>query len=192
MKCPSCGSLLEAPLPRCPQCKLSVQKLDGQFGFVPAHSRFLSDRSGTLTLPEMEQLRESLRLFHKKFPQTLLSVFVAELPAGTSVADYAFWMANRARFTSADKVGGENYNLLLVIDLSGEAASLTSGYGLEKNVPEETLQRALDDFVTGAERDDLAAGIRACIDSLTRQLREAVSGINAPHRQAVGTGAESW
>ncbi len=164
--------MLETPQPRCPQCRFSLGKLDLRFGLVPAHSRLFTDRSGTLPLPNIKQLREQLRLFQKKFPQVLLSVFVNEFEPGTSAAEFAFWMANRARFTSADRVRGENCNLLLVIDLTSGTAALTSGYGLEAHVPEEALQAALDEFAAAVRDDDLTAGVQACIASLTRQLRE--------------------
>ena len=172
MKCPSCQAVLETPQPRCPHCRFSLGKLDLRFGLVPAHSRLCTDRSGTLSLPDIKQIREQLRLFQKKFPQVLLSVFVNDFEPGTSVPEFAFWMANRARFTSSDRVRGENCNLLLVVDLTSGSAALTSGYGLEKHVPEEALQKALDEFASAAREADLAAAIRAAIASLTRQLRE--------------------
>jgi uncharacterized membrane protein YgcG len=191
MKCPSCHAPLEAPQPRCPQCRFSLGKLDLRFGLVPAHSRFFTDRSATLPLGEIKQLRAQLRLFHRKFPQVLLSVFVNDFPAGTSVAEFAFWMANRARFTSADKVRGENCNLLLVLDLTGGEAALTSGYGLEKHVPEQTLQSALDEFTAVQREGGLAAGIRACIDLLTTQLRELAVTAKTTEREKA-RGVESW
>src|SRR5438309_1794447 len=86
MKCPSCAQSLETAAPRCPHCKFSMEKLDDRFGLVPAHSRFLSDRSGTMELADMHRLRDELRLFHRKFPQSLLSVLVTELEPGTSVS----------------------------------------------------------------------------------------------------------
>lgn len=172
MKCPSCLKPLEAPVPRCPECRLSLQRLDTKFGLVPAHSRFLTDRTGQLPLDEMNQLRAALRLFQKKFPQSLFSIFVMELARGTSVTEYAFWLANRAKFSSAEKTGGENFSLLLVIDLAGKAAALTVGYGLEPYVSEQDLKSILDDFANGMRDGGLADGLRACIDSMTRRLRE--------------------
>lgn len=192
MKCPSCAQLLDAPAPRCPHCKLSVHKLDARFGLVPAHSRLLSDRSATLTLPEMKDLRAQLRLFNKKFPQSLLSVFVTELPREVKASDYAFWMANRARFTSADKVRAENFNLLLVIDVANGAAALTTGYGLEKYVPESALQAALDEFLGAYQERGLAAGIRACVESLVRQLRELALAAKESPLEGAGRGSETW
>lgn len=192
MKCPSCEMTIEAPAPRCPHCKVSMQKLDLRFGLVPAHSRLLSDRSATLPLPEMKQLREKLRLFHKKFPQVLLSVFVTELEHGTPVSEFAFWMANRARFTSADKMRGENFNLLLVIDVTNSAASLTTGYGLEKYIPETALQAALGAFVRGYDHGGLATGIDACIDSIQEQLRDLATKAKSELVEEKRSGSETW
>jgi len=170
MKCPSCAHPFDQAVERCPHCKLSLQRLDMKFGIVPAHSRFLSDRSGKLPIEEMTQLRAELRLFQKKFPQSLFSIFITELPRATSVTEYAFWLANRAKFSSGEKTLGENFNLLLVIDLAGSNAALTAGYGLERHVPEQDLKAVLDDLAAAMRDGGLAAGLRASIESLTRRL----------------------
>ena len=149
--------------------------MDLKFGIVPAHSRFLTDRTGRLPLDQMTQLRAALRLFQKKFPQSLFSIFITDLPRGASAAEFAFWMANRAKFSSGEKTLGENFNLLLVLDLAGNAATLTVGYGLERYLSEQDLKTVLDDFSNAMRDDDLAAGLRAAIDSMTRRLRELSS-----------------
>lgn len=180
MKCPSCAAVLEKPEARCPQCRLSLQKLDMKFGLVPAHSRFLSDRTGRLPIEEMNQIRGQLRLFQKRFPQSLFSIFVTELPAGTSVTEYAFWLANRAKFGPIEKKHGENFNILMVVDVTARAAAITVGYGLELHVPEKELRNVLEEFAAAARDGDLAKGLRAVIDALTRTLRE----ISAKARQS--------
>ncbi len=172
MRCPSCAAELAAPAPRCPTCKLSLQKLDAKFGLVPRHSRYLSDRAGRLELSAMEDIRERLRLFEKKFPQVLFSVFVTLLPPGSSVAEYAFWLANRARFNNVSRVQAENYDLLLVIDLGAPAAALNAGYGLEQFVGETDLAEALEALKTAMRAGSVTDGIRSCIDFVTRRMRE--------------------
>jgi hypothetical protein len=101
-----------------------------KYGMVPRHSRYLSDRSATMALTEMEEARQALRLFEKKYPQILFSVFVAELPPDGSASEYAFWLANRARFSSVEKTEADNFDLLLYIDVTTKTAALTAGYGL--------------------------------------------------------------
>ena len=172
MKCPSCAAPLAEPVPRCPECKISLQRLDIKFGLVPRHSRYLSDRVGRLTLPQMESLREALRLFERKFPQSLFSVLVADLPRGSSVSEYAFWMANRARFSSLEKTAGDNFDLLLVIDVTSNTAALTTGYGLEPYVEEEDLQEALKALVQPLRDGKMADGIQACVRVMTRKMRQ--------------------
>jgi uncharacterized membrane protein YgcG len=151
---------------------MSLQRLDMKFGMVPRHSRYLSDRSGRLELGEMEGLRESLRLFEKKFPQVLLSVFVAELAAGGSASEFAFWLANRARFSSVEKTTSDNFDLLLVVDVTTKTAALTTGYGLEKHVPEDELLEALHAGERWFREGELTKGIQACIDFLSRRFRK--------------------
>ncbi len=172
MKCPSCAAHLSAPVPRCPECKFSLQRLDQKFGLVPRHSRYLSDRSGRLPLPDMEAIRKELRLFEKKFPQILLSVLVTELPPESRVHEYAFWMANRARFSSVEKKENDNFDLLLVLDVIAKEAALTTGYGLEPYVSEGALRSALEAMAAPLRKDDLPRGIHACIETLTVKLRE--------------------
>jgi uncharacterized membrane protein YgcG len=139
---------------------------------VPRHSRYLSDRSGKLALGEMESLREALRLFEKKFPQILFSVLVTELPAGSSVSEYAFWLANRARFSSVEKIEADNFDLLLVLDLASQTAALTAGYGLEPYVTEEDLEAGLQALAGPMKNGELAAGIQACLQAMTAKLRD--------------------
>ncbi len=172
MKCPSCATPLAEPLPRCPECRLSLQRLDLKFGMVPRHSRYLSDRSGKLELSEMGTLREALRLFEKKFPQVLFSVLVTELPANSSVSEYAFWMANRARFSSIEKTQSDNFDLLLVIDVNSGTAALTTGYGLEPHVSEEDLEDVLQTLARPLREGDWAAGIHAVVEAMITKLRE--------------------
>lgn len=172
MKCPACATIFAEPVERCPECKLSLQRLDMKFGMVPRHSRYLTDRTGRILLNEMAQLRAALRLFEKKFPQILFSVFVDDLPPGSSAGEFAFWMANRARFSSVEKKGGENFDLLLVIDLGTNSAALTSGYGLERYAREQDLQEVLQTLAGPLRAGNVADGIREVIDALTRRLRE--------------------
>lgn len=172
MKCPSCAAHLSAPVSRCPECKFSLQRLDMKFGLVPRHSRYLSDRSGRLPIPDMEAIRKELRLFEKKFPQILLSVLVTELPAGSGVNEYAFWMANRARFSSVKKKENDNFDMLLVLDVVAQEAALTTGYGLEPYVNEEVLRSVLEAMAGPLRKGDLPGGIHAGIRALTTKLRE--------------------
>jgi uncharacterized membrane protein YgcG len=172
MKCPACHAALAEPMPRCPKCYLTFEQLDQKFGLVPRYSRYLTDLTGKLSSREIHELCGLLRLFERRFPQTLFSVLLINLGPGTSISQYAFWLINRARFGTLDSVGPRNFELLLVVDPKGKTAALTAGYGLENYFLEEELENALalasDNFRGG----NFARGIRDCSEFMMGRLRD--------------------
>lgn len=195
MKCPSCANSLAAPEPRCPRCKLTLQTLDVKFGALPRHSMYFTDRTDRVPVREMAAIRTMLELFHQRFPQCLFSVFVADLPRGTSVGEYAFWLSNRARFTSVEHVQGDNFGLLLLIDVNGEAAALNVGYGLEEHLREDDLQAALDAFAEPMRENDMPAGVQGCLDVVSERLGGrwmSLHGEAGDQRAVVPASEETW
>ena len=196
MKCPSCATPLAAPEPRCAACKLTLQTLDIKFGAVPRHSLYFSDRTDRVPLREMASMRRMLELFHRRFPQCLFSVFVVELPRGAAVSEYAFWLANRARFSSVEEAQGENFDLLLVVDFSGRAAALNVGYGLEEHLREEDLQAAVDAFAGAMREGRLPDAVQTCLDLTAERLSQRWMLLNeqprVDHSSPQPTAEETW
>src|ERR1700736_3925771 len=149
MKCPSCHTIVPGPVPQCPTCRLSLRRLDVRFGAVPRHTRFLTDHTGRLRTRELAELRQLLRLFGRKFPQSAFSVFLTNQVPDGAVAEYTFWLANRVRFGRVNAIGSENFDLLLGIDTETSSAALVAGYGLENYVSERDLERALAQASSG-------------------------------------------
>ena len=172
MKCPSCGSPFPAPAPQCPNCKLTLRRLDTRFGTVPRHARYLTDRSERLPLPAIRKLRSLLQIFEKKFPQSLFSVFVTDHVQNGSISEYTFWLANRARFSSLEAVAGDNFDLLLGIDVDSGEAALTIGYALENYLTEDDLKSALSAAETAFRTGDFPLGIRECVQFVMSRLRD--------------------
>jgi len=172
MKCPSCHAPLAEPAPQCPGCGLTLDQLDQKFGLVPLYSRYFTDRTGKLSARAIEQLRDLLRLFERKFPQILFSVLVVNLGPRFSISEYAFWLMNRARFGMLEAVGPKNFELLLVVDPEGRTAALASGYGLEHYLPEQELENSLAAGMPGFRNGDLARGIHDCVNFMMLRLRE--------------------
>lgn len=172
VKCPSCGGVIDAPVARCPYCRLTLQKLDLRFGVAPRHFGLFADPGNELAPGRQRRVNDLLELFAKKFPQSVFSIYLMEMPAGAPPNEYALWLANRARVHNATAVGQLNFDLVLVIDVAGSAA-LTAGYGLENYLTEEDLDAVLE-----AGRDAFAAraweeGIERCSAELTTRLRAA-------------------
>ena len=173
MRCPGCDVLLDAPASACSKCKFTLGQLDAKFGTVPLHTRYVTDRAQSLTLEELNRLRDLLYRFENKFPQLLFSVFVTDLPGDTSIREFTFWLANRAQFSSADAEGAGNFDLLLVIEPTRPSAALTVGYGLETYLSEDDLQAALSRAQSALVNDQIEVAIRLCLEETTRLLRIA-------------------
>jgi uncharacterized membrane protein YgcG len=139
---------------------------------VPRHTRYFTDRSGRLPLREIRKLRGLLEMFTKKFPQSLFSVFVIDHVQDGSIAEYTFWLFNRARFSSIEGVEGDNFDLLLGVDLESGMAALTIGYGLENYVTEDDLQAALAVAESPLRGGDYCLGIRGSVAFMTDRMRE--------------------
>jgi uncharacterized membrane protein YgcG len=152
-----------------------LDRLDIKFGAVPRYSRFITDFTGRLPHRDLAGERSLLRLFNRKFPQSRFSVFVTNQLTGGTIGEYAFWLMNRARFGFAEAVGGDNFDLLLVIDVERSAAALIAGYGLETYISEHDLERALAEAATGFHEGDLARGIRACVEVMISRMREGIT-----------------
>jgi uncharacterized membrane protein YgcG len=172
MKCPSCGAPFATPVAQCPKCQLSLRQLDARFGTVPRHTRYFTDRSGQLPLREIKKIRGLLEIFEKKFPRSLFSVFVTDHVQDGSISEYTFWLFNRARFSSIEGIEGDNFDLLLGIDLEAEAAALNIGYGLENYVTEDDLQAALAVGQSAFQAGDYFLGIRECVTFMMNRMRE--------------------
>ncbi|MEY2545557.1 MAG: hypothetical protein QOG48_674 [Verrucomicrobiota bacterium] len=189
MRCPSCRAPFAEAVAQCPQCNLTLRRLDALFGGVPLHSRFVTDRSASLPLRDIRELRALLNLFHRKFPQSIFSVFIMPRIDGGTIGEYIFWLANRARFGTLEATGAENFEVLLGIDLRARAAALQIGYGLENYLDERDLERALAQSSAGFAADDIPRGVRACVEFMTERMREVV--LAAEKRTAEASPAES-
>jgi hypothetical protein len=155
---------------------MTLRRLDIKFGAVPRHSRLFTDRTARLPLGEIGEIRKLLRLYRRKFPQSLLSVFVTNDVQNGTISEYAFWLANRARFGTVQAVAGDNFDVLLAVDLASGAA-LVVGYGLENYLSERDLEDALTGGSGAFPADDVPRGIRECIERLTNRMRDVVKEI---------------
>lgn len=172
VKCPSCRREIDGPVARCPNCRLTLHKLDLRFGVAPRHFGLFADPGDELPPGKQRRLNQLLELFGKKFPQSIFSVYLMEMPAGTTPNEYAFWLSNRARSNNAAAIGEKNFDLVLLIDVAGGAA-LTAGYGFENYLTEEDLSAVLEAGQEAWAVRDWAGGIERCIAGMTERLRLA-------------------
>lgn len=172
MKCPSCSAALPAAVPRCPACKFSLRIADRKFGAPPRRSTHVTDYSKRLSGGDVERLRDELTHFEHRFPQIRFSVVVTELSPGQSAGEYAFWLANRVPSGVAARSGTQNLALLLVLDLTTNAAAFAAGYGLEAILAERDLAHALKTMTAAYSGKEFTDAISIAISQIADILRE--------------------
>jgi uncharacterized membrane protein YgcG len=191
MKCPSCQAPFFGPVAQCPVCQLNVPRLDIKFGAVPRNAYLLTDHSRRLSRKDFAKVARLLSLFHRKFPQSIFSVFLTNEVAGGNIAEYTFWIANRARFSRVESVGPANFDLLLGIDAGSGTATLTIGYGLENYLTERDLECALAAASSAFHGRDFAGGIRLCVEFMINRMRDIAKKLEraqpAPGAQPAST-----
>ena len=183
MKCPSCAATLNTPLPECPFCGLTVDSLDIRFGALPRYLQFFTDRSSSLPLGGMAEIRTLLSLYARRFPQSRLCVFVLPEVKNGTIAEYIFWLGNRGRFNPEDPFAGDNFDLLLGLDLKGRQAALMAGYGLEQYLSDEDLNEMLLQSAKQFQANDFIGGIRTCIQVVMDRLRNIALRIEREERE---------
>ena len=188
MKCPSCQIDFSAAVPQCPKCKLTLAQLDRKFGIVPHYARYLTDRSGELSSREIDKLRGLLRLFERKFPQLLFSVLVANL--GEQIKPDARPDDIRDRIQTVAPFVQQDGDPYMVVDPDSETAALIVGYGLEEYLSEQDLENVLAAASNSFRTGDFARGIRECIESMIRRLRELAINIEEKKTPGVATNTQ--
>lgn len=176
---------MSAPLPACPFCGLTLEQLDVKFGALPRYLQFFTDRSNSLPLPEMNRTRALLALYYRKFPQSRFSTFVLPEVKGGTIAEYIFWLANRGRFNPEDPFAGNNFDLLLGIDLMTRTAVLVAGYGMENYLGAEALSAILAHGADKFRANDIIGGIRSCVEFTMEQLRQVAMTIEEERNRQV-------
>ena len=70
---------------------------------APRHLGLFADVTEQLPAAKQRKVQERLELFGKRFPQSIFSVHLTDLPAGASLNESAFWLANRMRAAALRK-----------------------------------------------------------------------------------------
>lgn len=175
-RCPSCESPAPESPGACPQCGFSVETLKARMGAIPRYSIHVTDSTeAVLTAAEFRAIEGRTVQFEHQFPQSRFTVFITALMPGRSVKEYAFWLFNSCTFTAFDSKLGNNFALLLVIDMQSRSACLMIGYGLEPYLDEADLAALTAKLEPGFTRNRWAEGVRACINATAQLLRERLA-----------------
>jgi hypothetical protein len=183
--CPNCGHPVLEPMDECVECQLHLDRLDSIAGTVPRHDSFVTDYQEAMSFGAAKRLSGHLFMLGKRFPQATFSVFFFPPPPRIPHKLYAFWLANRGRFSPLTARSEKNYSVLLLVDCDRGQAVLNVGYGVETILDEDTLAECLMKAKPAFDRGKYDSGVRACFASVSHKLMVAAraDGIDHPAPQ---------
>ncbi len=183
LKCPNCGNpVCLTDLAECAECSLHLDRLDELAGAVPRHDSFVTDYQGAISSKEAQRLSAFLFRLGRQFPQASFFTFFFPPPEGLPHRLYAFWLANRGRFSPLTARGGKNFSVLLLIDCDRGVAVLTVGYGLERFLSETALASCLAQGHKRMERGDYAGAVYAVMSEVARLMKACAGKQNATQK----------
>ena len=167
--CPRCSEPLQHGHPSCPICDFALSYVDSTFGSRRVRVERLIDASKTINQDELDQLQLRLRRFEQDFPQLFFAIYIADLPASTSLRELGFWMINRAIF---DSPRSNDSAILLCINNQSLSASLSLGYIPEQFLGEDALGSILSRAEPYLAERQYGQLIASCLNSVTWWLRQ--------------------
>ena len=171
MKCPRCVREIPYAVPACDECGFSLDDQDCQFGPDAVALARVTNAQEVLSEEEVRKLEFALNQFEKNFPQLFLGVYLAALPAISSVRQFAFWLLNRAAIPSLDITRPNENGCLLVVDLTSGQVVMVVGYLLECYFKEAELDEILAHGRAAMDRGHLARGLDQVIRKFSKQLK---------------------
>ena len=171
MKCPRCVRYVPYAAPACGECGFSLKDQDDQFGPDAVCLARVTNEQETLSEDEIRELDGALDEFEKNFPQLFMGIYLAALPAISSVRQFAFWLLNRAASPSLDITRPNENGCLLVIDLTSGQVVMVVGYLLECYFKEAELEEILTRGRAAMDRGDIAHGLLHIIEEFSHQLK---------------------
>lgn len=147
MRCPYCRTSLDELASECPSCRLNMNRALSLLGAMPRIMPGVQDAAAVLKPRELRRLKTLVCNLKQRFPQVDLHLVVRSFATEQPFELFVFWIFNGANLAEEKHKGGENRDVLIVLDPTQMRVGLMVGYGLEPFVREE----ALDHLLTMAE-----------------------------------------
>lgn len=131
---------------------------------------------------EVKRLRKAVEEYHRRFPQSRLHLMVRVFPQEMALPVILFWIFNNAGLSSEGCKGGQNRDVVLLIEPKRQQAGVIVGYGLEPLLSKESM-----DDIVGHARGELSAGdFAGAFESMIGSLSEYLKAISQGLPEAVG------
>ncbi|MGF1656358.1 MAG: hypothetical protein ACFCU3_05190 [Verrucomicrobiales bacterium] len=170
MLCPNCEAALSDPSQdACPECNLSLKRLDEVCGALPRSQGALNDLQGVLTPRQKNRLRDYVAALGQEFLYCGFYLRFLSIPPSTPVKPYTWWMFNRL-YAAPFSQGLLAYAFLVAIDAQRKRAVIMVSATAEKILSQEDLNFIIASGQHDLENGQAHLGARAILHTLRQKL----------------------
>lgn len=142
ISCPACGGPLKADSKWCPACQFTGSHTLELFPDDPPPLLPVLDAVGLLPKDGVRKICSAVNRLRAHFPQFQWKVCIVNLPAGSSLPIFGFWLLNASPLygETADE---RAWTVLLLINEANGQAAVIPGYGAEPFLADDEWKGAL-------------------------------------------------
>lgn len=143
MRCPYCRAAVDEQALECPSCQLNLNRAVALLGTLPRIMPGIQDVAAVLSPREVRKLTERIHDLKGRFPQVNVHMVVRSFSPEQPFELYVFWIFNGANLAEEAHKGGENRDVLIVLDPTQFRIGMMVGYGLEPFLRVEAIDHLL-------------------------------------------------
>ena len=143
MRCPYCRAALDEQAVECSSCQLNLNRAIALLGTLPRIMPGIQDVAAVLSPREVRKLTEKIHELKRRFPQVNVHMVVRSFSPEQPFELYVFWIFNGANLAEEAHKGGENRDVLIVLDPAQLRIGMMVGYGLEPFLRVEAIDHLL-------------------------------------------------
>ena len=115
----------------CPHCGFTLADADARFGTGEVALGRLADTAGVFRRGERKRVAAAIDRFGRRFPQLFVAVYTGTGGGSLHLREFGFWLLNHAVFEDVPKGRPNAAAVMIVLDPSAKAASISFGYLLD-------------------------------------------------------------
>lgn len=192
MKCPQCTAPV-TPLQRaCTRCGFTATTLHPLLGNQWIRLERITDAAHCLRLEDTRQAEVVLDDFERSFPQAFFATYLGIISNNLSPAEVGFWLLNQGAFNTHSLQKRNDFGIVLVVDPSAKAVSISLGYAVEACFSERTLSKILNESGIHLSAGRFGKAIETVCLSCARHLKRLAksSQWTPDHNLGQGMGLE--
>lgn len=143
ISCPACGGPLKPDSKWCPACQFTGSHTLDLFPDDPPPLLPVLDAVGLLPEDGVRKIGSAVERLRRRFPQFHWKICIVNLPAGSSLPVFGFWLLNTSPLHDKETGVDRAWTILLLINAASGQAAVIPGYGADPFLADDEWKSAL-------------------------------------------------